>query len=982
MVLRKLAVALLGVGVLLPGLSHALAIGDIKTRSALNEPFLGEVVLSDVGDLSADEIRVDMATPEEFRQMGVDWSSQLSELHFQVLKKEDGSAVIRVTSNHPVTEPDLDFVLRVSWPGNTSMREFVALLDLPSAKVAASPVATPAVSAPTTVAPAAAPQAEQPSPASSTTTSRPRAQNAPRQVRSRSGENLWSIAHHWRPAKVSTEQMMIALQKRNPDAFPGANINQLAADRVLVIPSLEEIRRINARDADAEVERQDQAWRRHQPDTARSLEKEQVSAQPLAEPAAAAAGSQGQVHLLAPGSQDKAHAAAQIAGNAKVAQVEQENTQLKQALQQDQDKLQAQLQQIKVQDAKLAELEQALKLHQQQDKKPLAAPQAPAPVVKPPVQPRVAQAPSAPAAAPAPAPVVKASLSKPPVKPPVTPALPLAPVPEATATSSSHIVLWGAAALAALAALVGGLIARRRRHESQQIHELTRNAPQAESLSEHEGLDLPLDEPVDDLPLDDLHDYAGAENVAPEQDAMVEAHGLMQRQLYPQAIGVLSKALRQQPQRDDLRIMMMEALAEVGDHEGFAEQESQIQAGDLETLEIVEELRGRLPQVRSEEAPLVSLHQDPDVALDFAQPQSLGASAEPAAASPASAAVDDLADLDFDLQDLDFAQQPASAAPSAEVHDDPLDLDFVPSLGSASSPPASSDRDGEPMLEPVAQTEVALEPHEALDHDLDLGLDDALHFDAEPAPEPAGSDGLVSAVALNFGEPLAEEVSTPVAAHDDSLDLDALDLDLSALDEPEPALQASAGSPQDSLAADEELAALELDELPSVDELESFALDDDFDLEHESGGADIDLASLREGQDEEELPALMQDEPLNHPAEYQPAAAHEADSDFSAAEFDLALPVQGIEASEPASVDAAAGDEEVATEAAAEESFDLGAEFDFLADADENATKIDLARAYIDMGDAEGARDILQEVIEDGNNEQQEEARTLLTQVG
>jgi len=35
-------------------------------------------------------------------------------------------------------------------------------------------------------------------------------------------------------------------------------------------------------------------------------------------------------------------------------------------------------------------------------------------------------------------------------------------------------------------------------------------------------------------------------------------------------------------------------------------------------------------------------------------------------------------------------------------------------------------------------------------------------------------------------------------------------------------------------------------------------------------------------------------------------------------------------------------------------------EFDFLADTDENATKLDLARAYIDMGDMEGARDILQ----------------------
>src|SRR5690606_29191164 len=45
-------------------------------------------------------------------------------------------------------------------------------------------------------------------------------------------------------------------------------------------------------------------------------------------------------------------------------------------------------------------------------------------------------------------------------------------------------------------------------------------------------------------------------------------------------------------------------------------------------------------------------------------------------------------------------------------------------------------------------------------------------------------------------------------------------------------------------------------------------------------------------------------------------------------------------------------------------------DFDFLADTDECATKLDLARAYIDMGDEEGARDILAEVVEEGNQQQ------------
>jgi len=57
---------------------------------------------------------------------------------------------------------------------------------------------------------------------------------------------------------------------------------------------------------------------------------------------------------------------------------------------------------------------------------------------------------------------------------------------------------------------------------------------------------------------------------------------------------------------------------------------------------------------------------------------------------------------------------------------------------------------------------------------------------------------------------------------------------------------------------------------------------------------------------------------------------------------------------------------------------DLDEEFDFLADADEAATILDLARAYIDMGVKEGAKDILEEVIEEGQDAQKTEARKLL----
>jgi pilus assembly protein FimV len=46
--------------------------------------------------------------------------------------------------------------------------------------------------------------------------------------------------------------------------------------------------------------------------------------------------------------------------------------------------------------------------------------------------------------------------------------------------------------------------------------------------------------------------------------------------------------------------------------------------------------------------------------------------------------------------------------------------------------------------------------------------------------------------------------------------------------------------------------------------------------------------------------------------------------------------------------------------------------------ADEVETKLDLARAYIDMGDLDGAKDILSEIQQEGSDEQVEEARSLM----
>ena len=56
-------------------------------------------------------------------------------------------------------------------------------------------------------------------------------------------------------------------------------------------------------------------------------------------------------------------------------------------------------------------------------------------------------------------------------------------------------------------------------------------------------------------------------------------------------------------------------------------------------------------------------------------------------------------------------------------------------------------------------------------------------------------------------------------------------------------------------------------------------------------------------------------------------------------------------------------------------------EFDISAN-EEIATKLDLAKAYEEMGDFEGARELLQEVLNEGDASQKEKAQAILSKIG
>ena len=115
----------------------AVGLGDLTVHSHLNEPFHGEVALLDAETLEVNELRVALASEEAFARLGVERVFFLTQLRFEV--QTDGAEKhVLLTTEAPLREPYLDFVMALHWPQGRLLRDYTALIDLPPSATAGS----------------------------------------------------------------------------------------------------------------------------------------------------------------------------------------------------------------------------------------------------------------------------------------------------------------------------------------------------------------------------------------------------------------------------------------------------------------------------------------------------------------------------------------------------------------------------------------------------------------------------------------------------------------------------------------------------------------------------------------------------------------------------------------------------------------------------------------------------------------------------
>ncbi|QBQ55474.1 FimV/HubP family polar landmark protein [Nitrosococcus wardiae] len=251
-----------------PWEAYSLGLGGIELKSGLNQRFRAEIALHAVRDTSLEDINVKLASSEDFFRAGLDRALVLSTLRFRPLRKETGDIVVEVTSQGPIREPFLNFLLAVAWPQGQLLREYTVLLDPPfllepgpsiasSAASGQTPeeAAVPQKAAPPLMAQTSEPNAE-PVRASSTAEA-----GFSTYGPTQSAETLWPIAQQVRPSSSLTpQQMMLALQRANPDAFLQNNINGLKVGQVLKVPIEEEVLEFTPAEAVNQVQQQNEVW--------------------------------------------------------------------------------------------------------------------------------------------------------------------------------------------------------------------------------------------------------------------------------------------------------------------------------------------------------------------------------------------------------------------------------------------------------------------------------------------------------------------------------------------------------------------------------------------------------------------------------------------------------------------------------------------------------------------------------------------------
>ncbi|MDP5209529.1 FimV/HubP family polar landmark protein [Microbulbifer sp. 2205BS26-8] len=537
---------------------------------------------------------------------------------------------------------------------------------------------------------------------------------------------------------------------------------------------------------------------------------------------------------------------------------------------------------------------------------------------------------------------------------------------------------------------------------------------------------------VESMEADDTFDLADLEDVGTD-DPVSEAEIHLSLGQYEEAESKLLLGLEKDPQVVDARLMLMEVYAHNQDVEKFDEHYRQLLAiSDGPATDRAARLRETITGAPDFEAPAGDFSSE---SLEAAQLDAIGAdrdqgpscetlvldaSAEPVAADPGDALEEDttlLDELTMDLA-LDDGKGAGNTAGQALSLDLELDLDTTPEeqVGTAgevgASPDIAFNLDELDLDSALADNTVqpGVETQGEADHELnldDLELD-SLELDTVTLDAGADVTDRVEATAGDAGQPTTGASSSGL---DFELDLSLVEDQTGTKEEESPLLTADLA---DSLVLENTLAVESTDEgnsglenkdagneeslpLETVSEDDLAMIGGELESELDLDSIDLDdiakdLSSMEVLSEQTDIisdrPASDGEESSSADSVGEPPPLKDALAPIVASSSGGPAPEEEQEPSAGVAANTSPQLETVAEkELGVESDFDdldfnlesdLNPELSLLEGGDEMETKLELAQAYLDMGDEDGAKDILKEVAQDGGGEHKSRAEKML----
>lgn len=274
--------------------AQALTLGRLQVLSGVGEPLRAEVEIAAATAAESQSLQAQIAPPRSFMQAGMEYNPALEGLSASIENRPGGRFFIVLQGRKPVQENFIDLILETQWSSGRLVRNYALLLNTvadkprqePAAEAAASALPPPAWPSPQKLPPLPSSEEKPPriehnaqnvpvyrfepvdTPGEASSASR--SQEAPATqpplppalttrasaafsqdgtITVEAGQTASQLALAHMPSKVSLEQMLLAMQRNNPEAFIEDNVNLVRAGAVLRMPTAEQAQQTSAEEA-------------------------------------------------------------------------------------------------------------------------------------------------------------------------------------------------------------------------------------------------------------------------------------------------------------------------------------------------------------------------------------------------------------------------------------------------------------------------------------------------------------------------------------------------------------------------------------------------------------------------------------------------------------------------------------------------------------------------------------------------------------